>query len=367
MDKRKPSQVKQKLDTKEAQESFLEDLRNINIYEKLNHSLNCDPNLNYKILIDTVTECRKKHFPSKMVRFNKRRHKGNKWITYGIIKSMNKRDELYRELQALPTNDPKYQEMKHNLSIRKSLIKKSIRELKMKYYHDLFERYKCDIKNTWNTISEIFNKSNRKKNSILKIFNNGRFVTKSVDIANEFNMFFANIGPLLASNLDDTDKNPFQSYLEKTINSEFQFRTVEISDVEKIIKSIKSKTSFGHDEITTKSLKRIAPVLINSITLIINQSLLTGIFPDDLKIAKVIPLHKKNDPSKMDNYRPVSLLPALSKLFEKVVHIQLYDYFKTNNLFFDSQYGFRGDHSTELAALELVDRIHIDLDKKTRL
>ena len=66
----------------------------------------------------------------------------------------------------------------------------------------------------------------------------------------------------------------------------------------------------------------------------------------------------------MDNYRPVSLLPALSKLFEKVVHIQLYDYFKTNNLFFDSQYGFRGDHSTELAALELVDRIHIDLDKK---
>ena len=66
----------------------------------------------------------------------------------------------------------------------------------------------------------------------------------------------------------------------------------------------------------------------------------------------------------MDNYTPVSLLPALSKIFEKVVHIQLYQYFKINNLFYPSQYGFRGDHSTELAALELVDRTKKDLDNK---
>ena len=228
---------------------------------------------------------------------------------------MNKRDALYRELQTLSTNDPKYLEMKHNLSIRKSLIKKSIRELKKKYYYDLFEKYKCDIKNTWNTISEIFNKSNRKKNSILKIFNNGRYVTKSIDIANEFNIFFANIGPLLASKLDATNKSSFQSYLKQAVHQEFSFKIVEKSDIEKIIKSLKSKTSFGHDEMTTKSLKKIAPVLINSITLIINQSLSTGIFPNDLKIAKVIPLHKENDPSKMDNYRPISLLPTLLKTF----------------------------------------------------
>ena len=66
----------------------------------------------------------------------------------------------------------------------------------------------------------------------------------------------------------------------------------------------------------------------------------------------------------MDNYRPVSLLPAISKIFEKVVHIQLYSYFKDNKLFFKSQYGFRDEHSTELAALELVDHLHNELDKK---
>ena len=66
----------------------------------------------------------------------------------------------------------------------------------------------------------------------------------------------------------------------------------------------------------------------------------------------------------MDNYRPVSLLTAISKVLEKVVHIQLYKYFDDNKLLYVSQYGFRGEHSTELAALELVDRIHIDLDDK---
>ena len=66
----------------------------------------------------------------------------------------------------------------------------------------------------------------------------------------------------------------------------------------------------------------------------------------------------------MDNYRPVSLLPVMSKIFEKVVHTQLYDYLTNNNLFYAGQYGFRHEHSTELAALELVDRINNDMDKK---
>ena len=132
----------------------------------------------------------------------------------------------------------------------------------------------------------------------------------------------------------------------------------------KITNTLLSKSSCGHDEISTKFLKYIAPVLIQSITLIINQSLITGIFPNDLKIAKVIPLHKKDSIMLMDNYQPLSLLTATSKIVEKVVHIQLTKYLNENKLLYISQYGFRGEHSTELAALELVDRVHIDLDQK---
>ena len=88
----------------------------------------------------------------------------------------------------------------------------------------------------------------------------------------------------------------------------------------------------------------------------------TGIFPDKLKIAKFIPIHKKDDETIFSNYRPISILPAISKLIEKVVYNQICSFFIQHNLFSDSQYGFRAKHSTELAALELVDRISFALD-----
>ena len=120
----------------------------------------------------------------------------------------------------------------------------------------------------------------------------------------------------------------------------------------------------GIEGISVKLLKYFAPVITNPLTLIINQSLTMGIFPSKLKIAKVLPLLKKNDPYIMDNYRPISLLTTISKLFEKVAFNQLFEYFHKNNLFYDSQYGFRRLHSTELAAMELTDKVLVDIDEK---
>ena len=100
------------------------------------------------------------------------------------------------------------------------------------------------------------------------------------------------------------------------------------------------------------------------LSIIVNQSLCTGIFPDKLKIAKVIPLYKKQDENVFGNYRPISLLSSVSKVFERIVFDQLYDYFTTNGLLFNSQYGFRKHHSTELGALELTDKIRREIDQK---
>ena len=88
------------------------------------------------------------------------------------------------------------------------------------------------------------------------------------------------------------------------------------------------------------------------------QEFFTGIFPDQLKIAKIIPIYKKGDQHIFDNYRPISLLPAISKVFEKIVFQQVYDYVTDNNLLYESQYGFRKLNSTELAALEITDSIY---------
>jgi len=88
----------------------------------------------------------------------------------------------------------------------------------------------------------------------------------------------------------------------------------------------------------------------------------TGIFPDKMKQAKVIPLYKKDEDYLIKNYRPVSILPALSKVAERIMHNQLHNYFHNSNLYYNSQYGFRKHHSTELAAIELIDRITTKLD-----
>ena len=88
----------------------------------------------------------------------------------------------------------------------------------------------------------------------------------------------------------------------------------------------------------------------------------TGQFPDKLKVAKVIPIFKKNDPTLFTNYRPISILPVISKVLERIMNNQLLMYFTNTKLLSDNQYGFRPHHSTEYAALEIVDRITTHLD-----
>ena len=102
--------------------------------------------------------------------------------------------------------------------------------------------------------------------------------------------------------------------------------------------------------------------MIKPLTCIVNQCLITGIFTDNLKLAKVIPLHKKDDKMIMTNYRPISLLPSISKIIEKVAHNQISHNFTSHNLFYEHQYGFRSKHSTELAALHLIDQITTEMD-----
>ena len=127
---------------------------------------------------------------------------------------------------------------------------------------------------------------------------------------------------------------------------------------------MKVKNSSGHDNISSKLLKQMAPIIHSALCLIINQSINTGIFPNSLKLAIVKPLFKHKDSEhSFGNYRPISLLTTISKVFERVIFNQLYEYMTINNLFINSQYGFHKKHSTELAALEFVDRIAKDMDK----
>ena len=123
-----------------------------------------------------------------------------------------------------------------------------------------------------------------------------------------------------------------------------------------------NKNSCGFDGISTNLLNIIEPAITKPLTILTNQVLCTGVFPDKLKIAKVIPIHKKGDATVFNNYRPISLLPAISNILDKIIYDQLSCYLNDTKLLFDNQYGFRSMHSTEYAALDLIDRIITQMD-----
>ena len=169
-------------------------------------------------------------------------------------------------------------------------------------------------------------------------------------IADKFNEYFTEIGPKLARSMLLTYKVPFNSYFTNPCAASFNFAYTNRDDIAKIIRYLRPKSSVGHDNISTKLLKEIEHIVSRPLSIIINQSLCTGIFPDKLTIGKVIPLFKKDDNKSIGNYRAISLLSSISKIFERVAFNQLYHYLTSNGKLYESQYGFRKYHSTALAA-----------------
>ena len=169
----------------------------------------------------------------------------------------------------------------------------------------------------------------------------------------------ANIGKNLAADIESsisTDQS-YTQYLLNPTKKKCIFRCATQEEVVKAINNLENKRSSGHDGISNKVLKSIKNEIAKPLTLIINQMLKTGIFPNAFKKSKITPLFKKGDSSLVANYRPISLLPTMSKIFERMIHNQMYEYFNNNNLLAEQQYGFRKLHSTEYAAVKLLDHV----------
>ena len=124
------------------------------------------------------------------------------------------------------------------------------------------------------------------------------------DIANSFNEYFSRIGPSLSENINVSGKDKsYDEYLTNSVNSQFSFAPVSENEILKIIKSLKNKKSYGIDGISSVLLKSISNEIVKPLTLIINQSLETGIFPNAFKTSKVIPIYKKGDKANLSNNR----------------------------------------------------------------
>ena len=123
-------------------------------------------------------------------------------------------------------------------------------------------------------------------------------------------------------------------------------KPIVADEVVKIIGKLNQNKSPGHDGIESLIVKKVASVISKLLTDIFNLSLSTGMVPEQLKLAEVIPIYKNEDPEIFSNYRPVSVLPCFSKILERLVFNRCMDYINKNNLLNEKQFGFRPNHST---------------------
>ena len=153
----------------------------------------------------------------------------------------------------------------------------------------------------------------------------------------------------------------FSNFLKTPNDNFFLFESADSHDILLIIDSLDNNKSSGPNSIPTDVLKLIK----NNMSLIINLSFSTGIYPTQLKLAKVIPTFKnKGDPLLVSNFRPISLLSNVNKIFERIDHKRLYSFLNKYNCIYELQFGFRAQHSTNHALLILAEKIREALDSK---
>jgi len=278
------------------------------------------------------------------------------WITAGLVKSCNRKEKLYKCFIKDPNevNKNRYKSYRNKLN---TLLQKAEKA----YYREKFDTFKTNIKHTWKLIRNILNRNRNEVLSDSFKINNSDVYDKSI-IVEKFNEYFTNIGPSLANNIPDMADNPL-SYMKGNYKESFMLFPTTDSEVINIVKEFKPKTSSGYDNIPTDILKLSINYIAPHLSTIINNSFITGCVPEALKIAKVYPVYKSGDKSNICNYRPISVLPSFSKIYEKLVYNRLINYLEKHSILNSCQFGFRSSRSTAMAVLEMTDKISEAIDK----
>ena len=283
-----PKYITIRIQSEQAISNFLHDIISSDVYNNLNQSPTADPNVNYNMLHDVIKLAKDKHMPYKTVKFNKYKHKKSTWITLAILKSIRYRDKLRNKLKLMHADSHEYNMTRANLMAYNAVLKKCIRAAKQMHYESCFNKFKHNIRKTWDTINNILSRSNKSKNFPSSYIHNDKVMTDKTDIANAFNDYFTNTVKTSMTALNTPSNKTFKHYMNDEHTHLFCFETIDDEIISKTIDSIQPKTSCGFDGISSQLLKSLKPALTQPLRLITNQILTTGIFPDKLKIAKVV-------------------------------------------------------------------------------
>ena len=340
------------------EENLQNDFANLDLNYLTDNAL--DVNTKFNRFLSSLDELVKSHAPLKKLSKRDIKFRNKPWINGKIQRVMCIRDNLLGKLKKNENQSlvDLYKKFRNRVS-------ESLRESKASYFYNYFQKSSNNMKQLWSGIKSVISiRKSSNVNVISKLKDsNGNVTSDPAIIASIFNKYFVNVSHNITRNIPRSKKSPMDFMGDRVGNSFFTAPSTafEISD---IISLLKSGKSLGPNSIPMKILKCLSSLISSPFSQIINESFQSGIFPDKMKLAKVIPLFKKGCPQTASNYRPISLLSVFSKITEKVMYERLYNFLVKHAILHELQFGFRANHSINHALVSLTEAIKNLLDNR---
>ena len=341
-------------------EIFVKKLSKINFESCSSINIKDKPDKALEKLISIIQESYNETYP--LVKVSKRKMKKTRkpWINHPILEMIKVKHELYKRYLVNRTPE--------NLSVYKSKrnkVKREIEKAKKQYYFQFFKKVNKNAKKTWEAVGSLINKNAKSRGTLpkyIKIDQEGNVSSDPNFIINKLNKHFVRKGPKLASKLPKPKKSSL-SYLKQRVCNSMNFKILNENDIVKIVCKLIAGKSAGHDGISVTILKWCLPYIASLLSNIFNAFLTAGCYPNIFKLAKVTALFKGGENSEADNFRPISVLTTLNKVFEKLLHSQFTAFLDENNILSKQQFGFRKKHSTSHAVSCLYEKLVQNYEK----
>ena len=191
---------------------------------------------------------------------------------------------------------------------------------------------------------------------------NDDLITNPTGVSNSFNKYYSNIAENILNKREYTGDGNFIKYMPAPIANSLSLAAVDADEVRNLIKTFDTGKATGPCSIPPKILHMICENIASPISKIANLSFLTGVHPERLKVAKVVPIFKSGSKMLTSNYRPISLLSNLNKIIEKLMFVRVFSFLDKENVIYDKQFGFRPKHSTNHAIISITEKIREALD-----
>lgn len=314
-----------------------------------------DVNKAYNNFYASFMSCYELAFPIKTTKRTRKKKIRKPWITRALLNKIAAKNNMYHSF--VKTRDPqKFAEFKKY----RNKLNAELRYAKICYYENLFSQVANDKKKFWQAVNNL---AQRKNDAAPIVVTTNQGILNDDEAANMLNHQFIRSGEY--SSTVRYEHPSVDAYKKKTSSSNsIVLAPATEHELSNIMRNLKNNAAAGYDDIKPAAVKYVMDIICSPLTHVINCMLEQGVFPEALKLARVCPVHKGGTDYTFNNYRPISVLPVMSKIFETVINVRVDGFVQKYSIMSDVQYGFRKKRSCEEALLSIKHEIINNIEQR---